>query len=174
MNDYFKSITDINKYTKAGDAEALGSCISKYQITTGDCIDQIVYTLLLNVITDRPELLRDNKQLFTKWSESLRKWENCFLNSCKNLGMIRTKVLRAVINKDKNAMELLKTSKECYFGTSCNFVSNSFCKDNEKDLFCKTVVVTAHIFDNCEVLEHEAAYYAEKPETFLKYSLCGY
>lgn len=170
MNHYLKSITDINRFTQTGDAEALCRCISKFEITSGDCIDQIIYTLLLNVITYRPELLRENKSLFSEWASAVRKGENFFFGSCRNLGMIRNAVLRAIINKDNNAVELLKTAEEAYFGTSYNLASNTFSEDSEKELFCKTVVMAAHLFDNCEVLEHVAFYYADEPQIFLKYS----
>lgn len=170
MNDIYKNITDINKYTKAEDVGALCRCIPKYQITTGGCLDQIVYILLLNIMTDHPQLLRKNKALYSEWAAAIQRGENCFFSSCKNLAMIRTEVLRAIINKDKNVIELLKTAEESYFGTSCNLSINAFSEDSEKEMFCKTIVMAAHLFDNREVLEHEANFYADESETFLKYN----
>lgn len=163
MTDFYKNVSDIKKYAEAGDEKALCSCISQYRTATGECVDHVVYELLIIILTDHPELLEGSSELYEAWTEAIKTGETGLFGTSRSFLSIRNDSLRCVINNDKSVTSMLKIAEEYCLGSNKKWNG----EDSERELFCKTVILAAHIFDNCEVLEYEAYRYAEKPEMYL-------
>ena len=168
MTDFLKAVIDIKKYTESGDKAGLCRSISMSSDNFYSDIDSVLHVLLMNIMTERPELLEDSN-VYRQWTAAIRMADNCFFSAGKGLSMIKSAALRAVIFKEKNSMDILKRAEECFFGTSGNLTANTISEDSEKEVFCKSVILAADLFDNCEVLEYEACHYADEPKKFCNY-----
>lgn len=165
MTDFFKAVIDIKKYTESEDKEGLYRSIAVCSENFYSDVGSILHVLLMNILTDRPGLLEDHN-VYKEWTAAIRMADNSFYSNCKGLSMIRSAALRAVIFKEKNSMDVLKMAEECFFGTSGNLTVNTFSEDSEREVFCKSVIMAADLFDNCEVIEYEACRYADEPKKF--------
>lgn len=168
MTDFFKAVIDIKKYTESGDKEGLCRSIAICSDNYYSDVGSILHVLLMNVMTERPLLLEDNN-VYKEWTAAIRMADNSFYSNCKGLSMIRSTVLRAVIFKERNEADILKMAENCFLGTSGNLTVNVFSEHSEREIFCKSVIMAADLFDNCEVIEYEAERYAEEPNKYQSY-----